>query len=1011
MPRFLLPACACLITVVTLGPSAVSHARKTCDPSDDAPLPAGVYETSYARLLPPLAPPRCVTEPADPGLPLFALLISRAGPGEPEEIVQVFATASVLEGDAAPGSYEEMVRHLMATLPEAGRVPIEERAACATQTASKKVPCYRLRASGAALELDPAREYQLAAIVAGRSNDTVLYADVDVVATRAEAAEAAEAGRLAWVAHRHLDLKLWVGLDDTDGDGVSRVRDNCPHHPNADQADFDGDGFGDACMAPTSCVVNHEIEPNDEPMNNPQPIALGETVRGEVVGVGDRYDCYVFEIDEPGTFATLRVGTPVPFPERMVRPMVVVSRLHDDGSQPVASLADGWSYARRMRHVSLFGGQRDLFFPREGRYAMCLQDTRSDVQHPADPSTYDWYLPGCYDISITQNPPPEPIALPLPDPGEALEWVVDVTEHGHIPVFEIELDAGDYAPYGIEVEAPPGLWRYGDVGVPAMQDVNSYPIIWDVEARRIVTEPDLSYWTSLDDADESVAAHLGAGGRTRYWLIADHFSLNNWDAWQEPPFGELRTEVKVRVFRPAVLAPDFTPTTVTTRPGQRFAWFEYRSVFPGKAMIARMSAPGPYEWLHQVVMFLGGGRDAGRFASYSPTSSPPFDPVTQGDTLLVDDRALLQMTAEYFLAPRDPAMWLDMWMQATEVTADIAPVAYGRPAQPGDLAITEMFPGDASHGAFLEIVNVAPDGAAVSLAGLIVASAAPGEPRVLRHAFPFGVLRPGAAILVFDEDIADGALGGAEAWTVNLTNRCDAGERPVPRSLCLVPGVEVTVLDDELTVFAQATVPEIFAAPTPGLQADGAPWPGLIGATCDTAPVVELPAYLADQTTSGWGNSIDPGGDTMWDRRFIDAQFTTRCGTRQLPGADRVYAVEVPAGATLRATATPLEAGFDVALYVVDEGPASCLGRPELARSRTFDRDPPIPPMHGCAALSDDSWPAGTVETVRFTNDAPSARTVHVVVDSRTLYQCAGACLTGAAPPVDRYDLELVLEP
>ncbi len=34
---------------------------------------------------------------------------------------------------------------------------------------------------------------------------------------------------------------------DSDGDGVPNSRDNCPDVPNPDQADFDGDGLGDAC--------------------------------------------------------------------------------------------------------------------------------------------------------------------------------------------------------------------------------------------------------------------------------------------------------------------------------------------------------------------------------------------------------------------------------------------------------------------------------------------------------------------------------------------------------------------------------------------------------------------------------------------------------------------------------------------------------------------------------------------------------------------------------------------
>jgi hypothetical protein len=38
--------------------------------------------------------------------------------------------------------------------------------------------------------------------------------------------------------------------DDTDGDGVPDCIDNCPDTPNADQADSNGDGLGDACETP-----------------------------------------------------------------------------------------------------------------------------------------------------------------------------------------------------------------------------------------------------------------------------------------------------------------------------------------------------------------------------------------------------------------------------------------------------------------------------------------------------------------------------------------------------------------------------------------------------------------------------------------------------------------------------------------------------------------------------------------------------------------------------------------
>jgi len=42
-------------------------------------------------------------------------------------------------------------------------------------------------------------------------------------------------------------LRRHARCSDVDGDGICERRDNCPNHPNADQADTDADGTGDAC--------------------------------------------------------------------------------------------------------------------------------------------------------------------------------------------------------------------------------------------------------------------------------------------------------------------------------------------------------------------------------------------------------------------------------------------------------------------------------------------------------------------------------------------------------------------------------------------------------------------------------------------------------------------------------------------------------------------------------------------------------------------------------------------
>lgn len=41
--------------------------------------------------------------------------------------------------------------------------------------------------------------------------------------------------------------------DDTDGDGITDGKDNCPTKFNDDQADVDGDGIGNLCDQPAGC--------------------------------------------------------------------------------------------------------------------------------------------------------------------------------------------------------------------------------------------------------------------------------------------------------------------------------------------------------------------------------------------------------------------------------------------------------------------------------------------------------------------------------------------------------------------------------------------------------------------------------------------------------------------------------------------------------------------------------------------------------------------------------------
>lgn len=56
-------------------------------------------------------------------------------------------------------------------------------------------------------------------------------------------------GLRSWVTQRHVSVRAQLGIteQDSDGDGVDDLQDNCPYSINPGQEDSDGDGIGDVC--------------------------------------------------------------------------------------------------------------------------------------------------------------------------------------------------------------------------------------------------------------------------------------------------------------------------------------------------------------------------------------------------------------------------------------------------------------------------------------------------------------------------------------------------------------------------------------------------------------------------------------------------------------------------------------------------------------------------------------------------------------------------------------------
>lgn len=122
--------------------------------------------------------------------------------------------------------------------------------------------------------------------------------------------------------------------------------------------------------------------------------------------------------------------------------------------------------------------------------------------------------------------------------------------------------------------------------------------------------------------------------------------------------------------------------------------------------------------------------------------------------------------------------------------------------------------------------------------------------------------------------------------------------------------------------------------------------PAPIGDICATATILAGPGTVSGSTAGA----------------FDDYHPATTCTGDTVFGFDRVYAISVPAGKTLTATATPATMTEDVGIYLLP-GPATACGTAT------------------CLAGKDQGF-GGAAETLAWTNSSASAQSVFIVVDS-----------------------------
>lgn len=123
-----------------------------------------------------------------------------------------------------------------------------------------------------------------------------------------------------------------TGGDDADGDGRRDAEDNCPGAPNADQADLDGDGGGDACDEDDDADGLPDV--NDNCPQEPNPDQRDEDRNGR----GD--DCQLADVSIDsdvidGAAAAAQVGDATTGPGEMVE---TVTTVYNEGPEPAAGL-------------------------------------------------------------------------------------------------------------------------------------------------------------------------------------------------------------------------------------------------------------------------------------------------------------------------------------------------------------------------------------------------------------------------------------------------------------------------------------------------------------------------------------------------------------------------------------------------------------------------------------------------------------------------------------------------
>lgn len=204
-----------------------------------------------------------------------------------------------------------------------------------------------------------------------------------------------------------------VDSDDRDGDGVPNGEDNCPDTANAEQADRDRDGVGDACdnfpylYGPENPeemprVVEDESEASNDSIGEASnyEFEAPATIEGNVGPVEDGngdFDYYIVEVDEP-------TG------------MLIRMEPQQSSLWGVAQVVGLDARNANVSYTMISGqtgnpGERELFLPAPGRYAVLATDYRNYSSQQTDVGGESGFG---YELSVSPVPLPEATDVEVP---------------------------------------------------------------------------------------------------------------------------------------------------------------------------------------------------------------------------------------------------------------------------------------------------------------------------------------------------------------------------------------------------------------------------------------------------------------------------------------------------------------------------------------------------------------------------------------------------------------------